>query len=189
MNNNVRIKMNMISTSVSLLQWLTRLSNILFTILHNTVSHVTFIADKTLVQQKEQHYRYCHNTVPLISSNTEMSVRVYIFPYSTVCSIANEQNLRVRKGRHQIIFQQIITNLCMGLMCYFDKRAMTDECRAQMKYLAGEGRRISEEVLLQATLSTKNFILRYPVLDLKFRLFCQQDRRLSYLILLLIHQR
>jgi len=73
-------------------------------------------------------------------------------------------------------------------MCYFVKRAVTNEYRAQMKYLAGEGRRISEEVLLQATLYTKNFIF-YPVLDLKFRVFRQQDKSLSYLILLLIHRR
>jgi len=100
MNSNVRIKMNKISKSVSLLQWLTRFSNILFTILHNTVYLVIFIADKTLVLQKEQHYRYCHSTVPLISSNTEMSIRVYIFPYSTFCSLENEQNLCVRNVRH-----------------------------------------------------------------------------------------
>lgn len=74
-------------------------------------------------------------------------------------------------------------------MCYFFKRAVTNECRAQMKYLVGEGRRIAEEVLLQTTLVTKNFILFYPVLDLKFRVFRQQERRLSYLILLLIHHR
>jgi len=77
----------------------------------------------------------------------------------------------------------------MALMYYFVKTAVTNECRAQMKYLAGEGRRIAEEVLLQATLSTKNLILCYPVLDLNFRVFRQQDRRLSYLILLLIHRR
>jgi hypothetical protein len=77
----------------------------------------------------------------------------------------------------------------MALMCYFVKRAVTDECRAQMKHLAGEGRRISEEVLLQATLSNKNSVLCYPVLDLNFLVFRQQDRRLSYLILLLIHRR
>jgi len=82
MNSNVRIKMNKISQSVSLLQWLTRFSNILFTTRHNTVYLVIFIADKTLVLQKEQHYRYCHNTVPMTSSNTELSTRVYIFPYT-----------------------------------------------------------------------------------------------------------
>jgi len=153
------------------------------------VSFVVFTADKTLLLQKEQHYRYCHNSVPLISSNTEMSIRVYIFPYSTVRSLENEQNLRVRNVRHQVIFQKITTELFMTLMCYFVKRALTIECRAQMKYLAGEGRRIAEEVLLQATLSTKNFILCYAVLDLKLRVFRQQDRRLSYLILLVIHRR
>jgi len=77
MNSNVRIKMNKISKSVSLLQWLTPFSNILFMTLHNAVSIVIFTAYKTLVLQKGQHYRYCHNTVPLISSNTEMSIRVY----------------------------------------------------------------------------------------------------------------
>jgi hypothetical protein len=73
--------------------------------------------------------------------------------------------------RRQIMFQQITTKLHMALMCYFVKRAVTNEHRAQMKYLAGEGRTISEEVLLQATLPTKNFIACYPVLDPKFRVF------------------
>ena len=34
-----------------------------------------------------------------------------IFPYSTVFSLENEPNLRVRNVRHQIIFQQITTKL------------------------------------------------------------------------------
>jgi hypothetical protein len=66
--------------------------------------------------------------------------------------------LRVRKVRHQIIFQQITTKLYTALMCYFVQRALADKCRAHMKYLAGEGQKILEEILLQATLSTKHFI-------------------------------
>jgi hypothetical protein len=66
MNGNERIKMNKISESVPLLQWRTCFSNTLCITMHNTVSLVIFIADKTLVLQKEQHYRYCHNTVALM---------------------------------------------------------------------------------------------------------------------------
>jgi hypothetical protein len=65
----------------------------------------------------------------------------------------------------------------MALMCYFVQRAVTHKCRAQMKYLAEEGQKILE-ILLQATLSTEHFILCYSVLDLKFRVFRQQDMRL-----------